>query len=103
MSQEKNEIEIISLGVVVWNLVLDDTLGAIIRNHIAELQTVTQTGIGLGIPVPGLTAALNYYDSTRAKRLPANLIRAERLLWCPYLRTSGQAQSIPHRVGKGIN
>jgi 6-phosphogluconate dehydrogenase len=31
-----------------------------------------------GIPVPGFAAALSYYDSLRAERLPASLIQAQR-------------------------
>jgi 6-phosphogluconate dehydrogenase len=31
-----------------------------------------------GVPVPGFAAALSYYDSLRAERLPANLIQAQR-------------------------
>jgi len=34
--------------------------------------------IGLGMPVPGITAALTYYDSMRVIHLPANLIQAQR-------------------------
>jgi 6-phosphogluconate dehydrogenase len=60
------------------NLLLDNTLGLSISDHIADLRAVAQTGIGLGIPVPGFTAALTYFDSLRAKRLPANLIQAQR-------------------------
>ncbi|MGB7874711.1 MAG: NADP-dependent phosphogluconate dehydrogenase [Anaerolineales bacterium] len=60
------------------NLLLDETLGSAVTERIANLRTVAQTAIGLGIPVPGFTAALTYYDSLRAKRLPANLIQAQR-------------------------
>lgn len=60
------------------NLLLDETLGSAVTERIADLRTVAQTAIGLGIPVPGFTAALTYYDSLRAKRLPANLIQAQR-------------------------
>ncbi len=31
-----------------------------------------------GVPVPALSSALAYYDSSRAERLPANLIQAQR-------------------------
>jgi 6-phosphogluconate dehydrogenase len=39
---------------------------------------VVATATGLGIPVPGFAAALAYYDSLRAERLPANLVQAQR-------------------------
>jgi 6-phosphogluconate dehydrogenase len=60
------------------NLLLDDMLGKAVSEHIPDLRTVARTAIELGIPVPGFTSALTYYDSLRAKRLPANLIQAQR-------------------------
>ncbi|MCP2338125.1 NADP-dependent phosphogluconate dehydrogenase [Actinomadura rupiterrae] len=41
-------------------------------------REVVATAVRLGIPVPGFSAALAYYDSLRAKRLPAALIQAQR-------------------------
>jgi 6-phosphogluconate dehydrogenase len=60
------------------NLLLDDTLGKAVSEHMVDLRTIARTAIELGIPAPGFTSALNYYDSLRAKRLPANLIQAQR-------------------------
>jgi len=60
------------------NLLLDETLGKAVSERIPDLRTVAQTAIGLGFPMPGFTAALTYYDSLRAERLPANLIQAQR-------------------------
>ena len=34
--------------------------------------------VDLGVPVPSMSAALNYYDSYRCARLPANLLQAQR-------------------------
>jgi 6-phosphogluconate dehydrogenase len=31
-----------------------------------------------GLPVPGFTAALSYFDGYRRERLPANLLQAQR-------------------------
>jgi 6-phosphogluconate dehydrogenase len=42
------------------------------------LRRVIQIATTLGIPCPGLSASLAYYDSYRAARLPANLIQAQR-------------------------
>ena len=36
------------------------------------------TAIGIGVPVPAMSASLAYYDSYRCERLPANLIQAQR-------------------------
>jgi 6-phosphogluconate dehydrogenase len=41
-------------------------------------RRVVATATGLGIPVPGFAAALSYYDSLRAERLPASLVQAQR-------------------------
>ncbi|MPZ25485.1 MAG: NADP-dependent phosphogluconate dehydrogenase [Micromonosporaceae bacterium] len=41
-------------------------------------RRVVATAARLGIPVPGFAAALSYYDSLRARRLPAALIQAQR-------------------------
>jgi 6-phosphogluconate dehydrogenase len=39
---------------------------------------VVATAAGLGIPAPGFSAALAYYDALRAERLPAALIQGLR-------------------------
>ncbi|PTI04926.1 NADP-dependent phosphogluconate dehydrogenase, partial [Staphylococcus warneri] len=31
-----------------------------------------------GVPTPGFSASVNYYDSYRSEDLPANLIQAQR-------------------------
>ena len=42
------------------------------------MRAVIQTAVKLGVPVPAMGAALNYYDSYRSARLPANLLQAQR-------------------------
>ena len=41
-------------------------------------RNVIATAVRLGIPVPGFSAALSYYDALRAERLPAALIQGLR-------------------------
>ncbi|SDQ42377.1 NADP-dependent phosphogluconate dehydrogenase [Actinopolyspora saharensis] len=41
-------------------------------------RRVVATATSLGIPVPGISAALSYYDTVRAERLPAALIQGQR-------------------------
>jgi 6-phosphogluconate dehydrogenase len=60
------------------NLMLDGTLGRAVAERTSDMRLVAQTAIGLGIPAPGLSAALAYHDSLRAGHLPANLIQAQR-------------------------
>lgn len=60
------------------NLLLDDYF----RQTLAQAQTawraVIKQAIDWGIPVPAMSTALNYYDSYRSARLPANLLQAQR-------------------------
>lgn len=41
-------------------------------------RKVLSMAIKLGIPMPAMSAALNYYDGYRCERLPANLLQAQR-------------------------
>ncbi|WP_200975644.1 decarboxylating NADP(+)-dependent phosphogluconate dehydrogenase [Echinicola sp. 20G] len=41
-------------------------------------RNVCATAISNGIPVPSLSSALSYFDGFRSKRLPANLLQAQR-------------------------
>ena len=41
-------------------------------------RNVVATAVRLGIPVPGFSAALAYYDALRAERLPAALVQGLR-------------------------
>ena len=41
-------------------------------------RSVVSTAVRLGIPTPGFSSALAYYDALRAERLPAALVQAQR-------------------------
>ena len=61
------------------NLLLDD--GVPPRRSTSASRAwrlVVQTAVGLGIPVPALSASLAYFDAYRSERLPANLTQAQR-------------------------
>lgn len=60
------------------NLMLDTYFCSAIENRQDDWRTVVQTAVGLGIPVPALSASLAYYDAYRSERLPANLTQAQR-------------------------
>jgi len=60
------------------NLLLDPYFKQVIRKSQSSWRTVLKKAIGLGIPVPAMGTALNYYDSYRSERLPANLLQAQR-------------------------
>ena len=60
------------------NLLLDSFFREATAQRQAAWRRVVQTGVGLGIPLPAMSASLAYYDSYRSERLPANLIQAQR-------------------------
>ncbi|MGC1273039.1 MAG: decarboxylating NADP(+)-dependent phosphogluconate dehydrogenase [Planctomycetaceae bacterium] len=60
------------------NLLLDDFFRKAVEKAQPSWRRVVSTGVNLGIPMPGFTAALSYYDGYRRDRLPANLLQAQR-------------------------
>ncbi|MBP3950429.1 NADP-dependent phosphogluconate dehydrogenase [Bacillus suaedae] len=60
------------------NLLLDPYFKDIVENYQEAARDVVATAVKLGIPVPGLSSALAYYDSYRTAVLPANLLQAQR-------------------------
>ncbi|HEY4602324.1 MAG TPA: NADP-dependent phosphogluconate dehydrogenase [Cerasibacillus sp.] len=60
------------------NLLLDEYFKEIVEKYQTSLRKVISVAVQNGIPVPGFSAALSYYDSYRAERLPANLLQAQR-------------------------
>jgi len=60
------------------NLLLDPYFKKVVRKSQSSWRTVIKKAVSLGIPVPAMGTALNYYDSYRSARLPANLLQAQR-------------------------
>ena len=60
------------------NLLLDDYFKDIAKKYQKAIRDVVALAVTAGIPVPALSAAINYYDSYRAEVLPANLLQAQR-------------------------
>jgi 6-phosphogluconate dehydrogenase len=60
------------------NLLLDDFFKAAIEKTQPSWRRVVSTAVNLGLPVPGFSAALTYFDGYRCDRLPANLLQAQR-------------------------
>lgn len=51
---------------------------AAVESAIDSWRRVVATAVQLGIPVPGFSSALSYYDALRTERLPAALTQAQR-------------------------
>ncbi|GCD09931.1 NADP-dependent phosphogluconate dehydrogenase [Clostridium tagluense] len=62
----------------IKNLMLDSYFVDILNSYGKDLRYVVSTAVNLGIPVPGISSALMYYDSYRSANLPANLLQAQR-------------------------
>lgn len=60
------------------NLMLDDYFKSVMNLCQASWRKVIILATELGIPVPALSTALNFYDGYRTARLPANLLQAQR-------------------------
>ena len=60
------------------NLLVDGEFQKAINERQVAWRSVIKTAIDLGVPMPAMSASLAYYDSYRSKRLPANLIQAQR-------------------------
>ncbi|QDU38331.1 6-phosphogluconate dehydrogenase, NADP(+)-dependent, decarboxylating [Maioricimonas rarisocia] len=60
------------------NLLLDDFFKKAIDQAQPSWRRVVSAAVNLGLPVPGFSAALTYYDGYRRDRLPANLLQAQR-------------------------
>ena len=60
------------------NLIVDPVIAAEINERTAAWRRVSVVAIGYGVATPALTGSLNYFDSYRRGRLPANLTQAQR-------------------------
>ena len=59
-------------------LLVDEEFGKDLAAAQDAWRAVVGTAVRLGIPVPGFSAALAYYDALRAERLPAALVQGLR-------------------------
>ncbi|MEI7027861.1 NADP-dependent phosphogluconate dehydrogenase [Paenibacillus sp. y28] len=60
------------------NLLLDPYFKEIVEGYQDAWRTVVATAVTHGVPAPGFSQALAYFDSYRTERLPANLLQAQR-------------------------
>ncbi|MBW1698305.1 MAG: NADP-dependent phosphogluconate dehydrogenase [Deltaproteobacteria bacterium] len=60
------------------NLLLAPFFRDAVIGRTASFRRVVQTAVQTGIPVPAMAASLAYFDAYRSKRLPANLVQAQR-------------------------
>ncbi len=60
------------------NLLLEDFFAEALNNYQDSWRKALIHAIELGVPTPAFSTALAFYDGYRTKRLPANLLQAQR-------------------------
>ena len=60
------------------NLLLDPFFAGVLSKYQDSWRRVVALGVQLGVPLPAFSTALSFYDGYRSKRLPANLLQAQR-------------------------
>jgi len=60
------------------NLLLDPYFQDVATKVQGGWRFATSCAVSHGIPLPGITSALSYYDGLRTESLPANLLQAQR-------------------------
>jgi 6-phosphogluconate dehydrogenase len=60
------------------NLLLDPFFADIVGKSQAAWRRVVVKATEMGIPMPAICSALNFFDGYRSERLPANLLQAQR-------------------------
>lgn len=60
------------------NLLLDPYFNKVVTKAQGSWRKILKTAIDMGVPVPAMSTALNYFDAYRCARLPANLLQAQR-------------------------
>ena len=60
------------------NLLMAPYFAQVVAGAQGAWRRVVKTAVDLGIPLPAISTALNYYDAYRCERLPANLLQAQR-------------------------
>lgn len=60
------------------NLLFDPYFSQVTKNYQQSIREIVAMGVQAGIPVPGFSSAIAYYDGYRSAILPANLIQAQR-------------------------
>jgi 6-phosphogluconate dehydrogenase len=60
------------------NLLVDPEFASRLSESQAAWRRVISMAINAGVPVPGFTASISYFDTYRREKLPASLVQAQR-------------------------
>jgi 6-phosphogluconate dehydrogenase len=62
----------------IQNLLLDEFFSSALNKYQDSWRRAVVAGVEIGVPLPAFSTALSFYDGYRTKRLPANLLQAQR-------------------------
>jgi len=60
------------------NLLVDPAFAGELAERDGSWRRVVSLAVNNGVPAPGMTASLGYFDTYRRERLPANMVQAQR-------------------------
>ena len=60
------------------HLLLDDGVQKLVTASLPGARTLVSTAVAAGIAIPAYASAISYFDNLRNKRMPSNLIQAQR-------------------------
>ncbi len=60
------------------NLLLDEFFIDAVKTALPSWREIVQNAIGMAIPIPAFSSALNFFDGYRSERTSANLLQAQR-------------------------
>ncbi len=63
------------------NLLLDERFKTTIQETLPSMRYVVQSAVAVGIPSTAFSSALNWFDSFTSRKLPVNLVQAQRDLF----------------------
>ncbi len=83
------------------SLLLDDYFASAVADAQDAWRRVVATAVRLGIPTPGFSSALAYYDGLRRDRLPASLVQGLRDLFGAHTYRRVDAEGTYHVLWSG--
>lgn len=60
------------------HLLADETVQKLVRRSLPAMREIVSSAMTQGIAIPAYAASLSYFDTIRSKRMPSNLIQAQR-------------------------
>jgi 6-phosphogluconate dehydrogenase len=78
------------------HLLLDETFQTNLKNSSGGIRAIVSGTVQLGLPLPAFAVSLNYFDAFRTKRMPSNLIQAQRDLFGAHTYELNDVEGIFH-------